>query len=144
RSRGQSLGSSHACHQDPEPYDREHQRGADRLQPKLLAPVTENERRLRPKEACMIRTGVVLPMGLMMLWPGMLVAQSVERPSEEVQVGDAWVYDNKDGISGLPIGTYTSIVAEISPKEIVTNVIVRGRNDRRLVVFDHDWNRFVL
>jgi hypothetical protein len=92
----------------------------------------------------MVRIGVVLLTGLMMLWPRLLVAQSVERPSEEVQVGDAWVYDNKDGITGLPIGTYTSLVAEISPKEIVTNVIVRGRSDRGLVVFDHDWNRFVL
>jgi hypothetical protein len=92
----------------------------------------------------MVRIGVVLLAGLMMLWPRMLMAQSVERPSEEVQVGDAWVYDNKDGITGLPISTYTSLVAEISPKEIVTNVIVRGRNNRGLVVFDHDWNRFIL
>ena len=92
----------------------------------------------------MVRIGVVLLMGLMTLWPRMLLAQSVERPSEEVQVGDAWVYDNKDGITGLPIGTYTSLVAEMSPKEIVTNVISKGRNDRGLVVFDHDWNRFVL
>jgi hypothetical protein len=35
-------------------------------------------------------------------------------------------------------------VTEVSPKEVVTHVIVRGRNDRGIVVFDHDWNRFVL
>jgi len=80
---------------------------------------------------------------LMVLWPRMLVAQSVERPSEEIQVGDAWVYDNKDLITGLPISTYTSLVAEVSPKEIVTNLIYKGNNNRGLVVFDHDWNRVV-
>ena len=92
----------------------------------------------------MIRSGVILFMGLMALWPRMLVAQSVERPSEEVQVGDAWVYDNKDLITGLPISTYTSLVAEVSPKEIVTNVIIRGKDDKGIVVFDHDWNRFMI
>jgi len=92
----------------------------------------------------MIQSGVVLFVGLMVLWPRMLVAQAVERPSEEVQVGDAWVYDNKDLITGLPISTYTSLVAEVSPKEIVTNVIIRGKDDKGIVVFDHDWNRFVI
>jgi hypothetical protein len=92
----------------------------------------------------MIRGGVVFFIGLMVLWPPVLVAQPAERPNEEVQVGDAWVYDTKDGITGLPISTYTSLVAEVSPKEIVTNVIVKGNNNRGFVVFDHDWNRFVL
>jgi len=91
----------------------------------------------------MIRIGVVLFTGLLVLWPRMLVAQSVERPSEEVQVGDAWVYDSKDGITGLPLSTYTSLVAELSPTEIVTNAIFKGNNNRALVVFDHDWNRLV-
>jgi hypothetical protein len=92
----------------------------------------------------MIRIGVLLLMGLVMLPSRMALAQSSERPAEEVQVGDAWVYDNKDGITGLPISTFTSLVTEVSPKEIVTNVIVKGRNNRGLVVFDHDWNRVVL
>jgi hypothetical protein len=91
----------------------------------------------------MIRIGVVLFIGLLVLWPRMLVAQSVERPNEEVQVGDAWVYDSKDGITGLPLSTYTSLVAEVSPTEIVTNAIFKGNNNRALVVFDHDWNRLV-
>jgi len=73
----------------------------------------------------------------------MLVAQPVERPSGAVQVGDAWVYDSKDGITGLPLSTYTSLVAELSPTEIVTNAIFKGNNNRALVVFDHDWNRLV-
>ena len=92
----------------------------------------------------MIRIGVVLFIGLLVLWPRMLVAQSVERPSEEVQVGDAWVYDSKDVITGLPLSTYTSLVAEVSPTEIVTNAIFKGNNNRSLVVFDHDWNRLII
>jgi hypothetical protein len=92
----------------------------------------------------MIRSGVVLFMGLMALWPRVLMAQPVERPNEEVQVGDAWVYDNKDAITGLPISTYTSLVAEVSPKEIVTNLIFKGNNNRGLAVFDHDWNRIMI
>ena len=92
----------------------------------------------------MIRSRVVLFMGLMVLWPCVLVAQPVERPNEEVQVGDAWVYDNKDAITGLPISTYTSLVAEVSPKEIVTNLIFKGNNNRGLAVFDHDWNRLMI
>ena len=91
----------------------------------------------------MIRIEVVLSIGLLVLWPRMLVAQSVERPSEEVQVGDAWVYDSKDAITGLPLSTYTSLVAEVSPSEIVTNAIFKGNNNRALVVFDRDWNRLV-
>jgi hypothetical protein len=83
-------------------------------------------------------------MGLMALWPRVLVAQPVERPNEEVQVGDAWVYDNKDAITGLPISTYTSLVAEVSPKEIVTNLLFKGNNNRGLAVFDHDWNRLMI
>src|SRR5262249_19680532 len=78
------------------------------------------------------------------LWPRILVAQSVDRPNEEIQVGDAWIYDNKDAITGLPISTYTSLVAEISPKEIVTNLIFKGNNNRGLAVFDHDWNRLMI
>jgi hypothetical protein len=91
----------------------------------------------------MIRIGVVLLVGLMMLWPRLLVAQSVDRPSEEIQVGDAWVYESKDGITGLLLQTYTSLVAEVSPTEIVTNAIFKGNNNRALIVFDHDWNRLV-
>ena len=91
----------------------------------------------------MLRRGVVLLVALAALWPRILLAQSVERPSEEVRVGDAWVYEQKEGNSGLPLATYTSVVAEISPKEIVTNVTFRGRNGSTLVVFDRDWNWMV-
>jgi hypothetical protein len=91
----------------------------------------------------MMRGGVVLLVAVAALWPCILLAQPAERPSEEIRVGDTWVYDHKEGNSGLTLSTYSSVVAEISPKEIVTNVIYRGRNGSALVVFDHDWNRLV-
>jgi hypothetical protein len=71
----------------------------------------------------------------MALWPRSVVAQSVK-------VGDDWVYDSKDAITGFPISTYTSLVTEVSPKEIVTRLIRRG-TDGGVVVFDHDWNRLI-
>jgi hypothetical protein len=92
----------------------------------------------------MIRVGQVVVAGLALLWPRILLAQSVDRPNDPIRVGDAWVYDQKDGITGLPIATYTSLVAEISPQEIITHLIFRGTNNRGFVVFDHDWNRLVL
>src|SRR5215470_17202281 len=91
----------------------------------------------------MLSRRLVLLVALAPLWPTGLLAQSAERPSEDVRVGDSWVYDTKEGSSGLTLSTYSSVVAEISPKEIVTNVIYRGRNGSTLVVFDHDWNRVV-
>lgn len=92
----------------------------------------------------MVRSGTILFLGFVALWPHMLVAQPVDRPNEKTQVGDAWVYDSKDVITGLPISTYTSFVAEVSPTEIVTNAIFKGSNNRAFVVFDHDWNRLVI
>ena len=91
----------------------------------------------------MLRRPVVVLVALAALWPRILLAQSVDRPGEEARVGDAWVYDQKESNTGLTLATYTSLVAETSPKEIVTNVIFRGRNGSTLVVFDHDWNRLV-
>jgi hypothetical protein len=91
----------------------------------------------------MLWRGVVLLVALAALWPRILLGQSVDRPGEEVRVGDAWVYEQKEGNTGLQLATYTSLIAEMSPKEIVTNVIFRGRNGSTLVVFDRDWNRMV-
>lgn len=81
-----------------------------------------------------VALGIIYPLrGWMVLWPRTRVAQSVE-------VGDAWVYDFKDATTGFPISTYTSLVTEVSPQEIVTRVIRPGM-DGGIVVFDHDWNR---
>jgi len=83
-----------------------------------------------------------LVAGVAAFWPHAAVAQSVDRPKEDVQVGDAWVYDQKNEITGLHTNTLTSLVTEVSPKEIVTSPFFE-KGGRGFVVFDHDWNRLV-
>jgi|SRR5579864_5540392 len=89
----------------------------------------------------MLRTGVAFTLALAMLWPRVLLAQSVDRPKDDVQVGDAWVYERKDGTTGVHIAKFTSLVTEVSPKQIVTKGIFEGQDDEGSAVFDHDWNR---
>ncbi len=86
----------------------------------------------------MIRIGL-LSIVAAALWPCVLAAQSPEAPNDGVQVGDRWVYDTKDEITGFPKETYTQIVTEASPKEIVTSLTFRGKNGSTLVVFNRDW-----
>jgi hypothetical protein len=85
--------------------------------------------------------GVVLFVGLAAaLSPQKLAAQSLSEASSEVQVGDRWVFDSKDEITGYPKETYTHVVTEISPKEIVVSLTVRGKSGSTILVYDHDWN----
>jgi hypothetical protein len=91
----------------------------------------------------MFRTWVAAVAGLAALWPHVVVAQSVDRP-KDVQAGDAWVYEEKDELTGFHIRTFTSLVTEVSPKEITINNLNKDNNGRGYVVFDHDWNRLVL
>jgi hypothetical protein len=92
----------------------------------------------------MVRTWFALVAGLAALWPHVALAQSVDRPKEDVQAGDAWVYEGKDAITGTHIRTYTSLVTEVSAKEIVTNLINKENGGRGYTAFDHDWNRLVV
>src|SRR5437879_5437837 len=85
--------------------------------------------------SCLI--SLVLAAGL---WPCVLAAQSPEAPNEGVQVGDRWVFDSKDEITGFPKDTYTRLVTEVSANEIVTNFFVRGKPGNAVMVFDRDWN----
>lgn len=87
----------------------------------------------------MLRFSVLSLAVLMTLWPRLLVAQPTA--DNEVRVGDMWVYDRKDEVTGLPMDTFTSLVTEVSAKEIVTNTIFRGKPGNGLIVFDHSWNR---
>lgn len=77
------------------------------------------------------------------LWPGVLAAQSPEAPNAGVQVGDMWIYDRTDDITKAPMDTFTSMVTDVSPTEITTSAIFRGKSGRGIVVFDHDWDRTV-
>jgi hypothetical protein len=75
------------------------------------------------------------------LWPYAVVAQSPEQADEAVKVGDRWVYDQKDEITGFPKDTYSVVVTEVSPKEIVVNMTLRGKTGSSLIAYDHDWDR---
>jgi hypothetical protein len=75
------------------------------------------------------------------LWSDALLGQPADQANEAVRVGDRWVYDTKDEITGFPKATYSHVVTEVSPKEVVVNLTIRGQNGSSLVVYDHDWNR---
>jgi hypothetical protein len=80
----------------------------------------------------------ILSVGLAATWPRVLLAQS---PAEDaVKVGERWVYDTKDETTGFPKATYSHVVTEVSPKEIVVSLTFRGQSSSSLVVYDHDWN----
>jgi hypothetical protein len=75
--------------------------------------------------------------------PALNPAGPIEFPelTNTVRVGDQWTYDRKNEITGVLQDTYTSVVAEITPKEIVTNLTVHGAKTSSLVAFDRGWNR---
>jgi hypothetical protein len=87
----------------------------------------------------MMRVGLLSILAVA-LWPCFLAAQSPQAPNEGVQVGDRWVYDTMDELTGFPKDTLTRIVTEVSDKEIVTELYVRGKPAKALVVFDRDWD----
>jgi hypothetical protein len=75
------------------------------------------------------------------LWPNAVAAQSPDQANDAVQVGDRWVYDTKDEITGFPKDTYSQVVTEVSPKEIVVSLTIRGKSGSTLMAYDHNWNR---
>jgi len=86
----------------------------------------------------MIRTGL-LSIVAAALWPCVLAAQSPGAPNEGVQVGDRWVFDRSDEMTGFPKDTYTRIVTAVSEKEIITDFYVRGNSAKTIMIFDRDW-----
>lgn len=87
---------------------------------------------------------VVVIVGLVAAWPHLLVAQSTEETDGPVKVGDRWVYESRDEITGYPKSGYTDLIAEVSPREIILNRTSRepvyGAPESVLVTFDRDWN----
>src|SRR5262249_52213897 len=75
------------------------------------------------------------------LWSDALLGQPADQTSDAVRVGDRWVYDTKDELTGFPKATYSHVVTEVSPKEIVVSLTFRGQNNSSLMVYDHNWNR---
>jgi len=75
------------------------------------------------------------------LWSDALLGQPADQANDAVRVGDRWVYDTKDEITGFPKATYSQVVTEVSPKEVVTSLTFRGQNGSSLMVYDHNWSR---
>jgi hypothetical protein len=73
------------------------------------------------------------------LHPHTLLAQSPPDDSDgSVRAGDRYTFDTKDEITGEPKGTYTSVVTEVTDKEVVTVNTFRGRAGQAMIVFDHN------
>src|SRR5215470_7613145 len=87
---------------------------------------------------------ILLWLGLLAaigLWPHAVAAQSPEPANDAAQVGDRWVYDTKDEITGFPKDTYSQVVTEVSPKEIIVSLTFRGKNGSSLIAYDQNWDR---
>jgi hypothetical protein len=84
---------------------------------------------------------VAIVGGLMAGWPHLLVAQSSEEADSLLKVGDRWVYDVRDEITGYPKGGYTDIVTDVPPREIILNRTFREpAPESVLITFDRDWD----
>jgi hypothetical protein len=81
-----------------------------------------------------------LLVGLLVAWPYVLVAQSPEEIDGVTRVGDRWVYDTRDEMTGYAKESYVEIVTEVSPKETLVNVSLSGHSSSAIVTYDHDWN----
>jgi hypothetical protein len=87
----------------------------------------------------MIRTCLISLAVAATLWPCAVAAQAPATANEGVQVGDRWVFDRTDEMTGFPKDTYTRIVTSVSDKEIVTDFYVRGNPRKTVMIFDRDW-----
>lgn len=84
--------------------------------------------------------GTVLLLGLGMLLPNVVVAQSQAPADNGVQVGDHWTYDQSDEVSGLPTLTFTDTITDVSPTEFVVRMTNQGKSGFSTRIYDHDWN----
>lgn len=103
-------------------------------------------RRVTPREMGRLLLWALFLIGSLAAWPHLLVAQS---PSSEAtggpaQVGDLWIYDTRNEVTGLPAEGYTEMVAKVSPKEILVNRTFREPVYRwpqnYLVSYSSDWD----
>jgi hypothetical protein len=81
-----------------------------------------------------------LTVGLAVAFPNNLVAQYLNEADSAVTVGDRWVYDTRDDVTGYPKETYTEIVTKLSPEEAVVNLTFSGSATSVSVTYDRDWN----
>ena len=92
----------------------------------------------------------ILLVGLA-IGPRLVVAQSQEEADGALRIGDLWIYETKNEVTGLPAEGYTEMVAQVSTKEVIVNrtyrfpVISYGAPVQRspqnsIYTYDHDWN----
>jgi hypothetical protein len=96
---------------------------------------------VRLRKICVNWLWVALVVGLIGASPVVGQTQPSEEADGGIRVGDRWVYDTKDELTGYPKDTYTEIVTEVSPNEIVTNWSFSGKPGSIMVVYDRDWER---
>jgi hypothetical protein len=82
----------------------------------------------------------ILSVGLAVAYPKNVVAQFFNEPDGAVTVGDRWVYDTRDEMTGYPKETYTEIVAKLSPEEAIVNLTFSGSAMSFFVTYDREWN----
>ena len=82
----------------------------------------------------------MLSVALAVAYPKNIVAQFFNEPDGAVTVGDRWVYDTRDEMTGQPKETYTEIVTKLSPEEAVVNLTFSGTPASVFVTYDRDWN----
>jgi len=101
-----------------------------------------------PKSLCLLNRRqvqtrglwAVASFGLAVGWPRIAAAQSPKEDDGPVRVGDRWVYDTQDEMTGYPKRTYTEIVTDVLPKEITVNLTYSGKTGSASITYDHDWN----
>jgi hypothetical protein len=75
--------------------------------------------------------------------PRLVVAQSQEEAGAP-RVGDLWIYDTRNEVTGLPSEGYTEMVAQVSPKEFIVNRTFREPVQRWpqnfILTYGHDWD----
>src|SRR5215467_11842684 len=82
----------------------------------------------------------MLSVVLAVAFPKNVVAQFFNEPEGAVTVGDRWVYDTRDEMTGYPKETYTEIVAKLSPEEAIVNLTFSGSATSVFVTYDRGWN----
>jgi hypothetical protein len=89
----------------------------------------------------LVRLWTMVLLGTAILWPPALLAQSPGESSGSARVGDRFIYDTKDEVTGEPKGSYVAVVTEVSDKEIVSSISVPGKPGSRIIVYDRNLNR---
>jgi len=93
---------------------------------------------------------IAIIVGLAATWPHLLVAQSPDSDNA-IRVGDLWIYDTKNEVTGFPAQGYTEMIARLSPKEVIVNrtltppiltpveAVFRWPQNS-IFTYDHNWN----